>query len=187
MGRRQLAFAENAAALRLDPVSPVIINTTAALLSDERRFEEAMQDFQKTIELDPGFSDTYFSLADTLMHLGRCGEAVPNLVKGLQLVGQVERAAAVEQGLAQGGCRKAFENDLAMCRKRIEREYVDPGTLAFDYLQLGDKDHALEWLERAFREKSGSAQFLKVDLRWESLHSDPRFQSILRRMNFPSD
>jgi len=57
--------------------------------------------------------------------------------------------------------------------------------LAFDYLQLGDKEHALEWLERAFREKSSEATLLKVDLRWESLRSDSRFQDILSRMNFP--
>ncbi len=68
-----------------------------------------------------------------------------------------------------------------------EKEYVDPGELAFDYLQLGDKEHAIEWLEKAYREKSEAAQFLKLDLRWESLHSDPRFQDILRRMNFPPD
>jgi hypothetical protein len=51
---------------------------------------------------------------------------------------------------------------------------------------LGDKEHAIEWLEKAFREKSPSTQFLKVDPVWDALRSDPRFQDLLRRMNFPS-
>jgi hypothetical protein len=71
--------------------------------------------------------------------------------------------------------------------KRTQVEYVDPTELANDYLQLGNKDRAIEWLEKAYREKASGAQSLKVDLRWESLRSDSRFQDILLRMNFPHD
>jgi len=187
MGRRRLAFEENASALRLDPVSPAMIQTTGALLNDERRFEEAKQYFQKAIELDPSFGDAYFGLANTFMLLGMCKEAIPHFVKGLQLDGHTEEAAAVQQGFVQAGCRGAFEKDLAMRRKRAEREYVEPGTFALDYVHLGDKEHALEWLEKAFWEKGTSAQFLKVDAMWDSLRPDPRFQNILRGMNFPPD
>jgi hypothetical protein len=44
---------------------------------------------------------------------------------------------------------------------------------------LDDKDRAIEWLEKAYREKSQAAPYLKAELRWEALRSDPRFQDIL--------
>ncbi len=64
---------------------------------------------------------------------------------------------------------------------------MDPCDFARDYLRLGDKEHAIEWLEKGFREKSVSMQFLKADQVWDPLRSDPRFQNLLHRMNFPSN
>jgi hypothetical protein len=53
------------------------------------------------------------------------------------------------------------------------------------YLGLGDKRQALEWLEKAYQDRSELLIFLNVSPVFDSLHSDPRFQSLLRRMNFP--
>jgi eukaryotic-like serine/threonine-protein kinase len=187
MGKYDLAHLEISAALRLDPLSPAIYNTYGGQLQFQRRPGEALEMYKKAIELDPSFSGAHFDLAESFRLAGMCKEYIAELVKALQLVGQPEEADAVQQGYAQAGCRGATERDLAVLRKRTEKEYVDPGEVAFDYLQLGDKEHALEWLEKAYREKSGDAQSLKVDLRWESLRSDSRFQDILRRMNLPPD
>ncbi len=140
-----------------------------------------------SLMLDPGYSGAHFDLADNFRLAGMCKESVAELVKALQVVGQPEEADAVQQGFAQGGCRGAVEYDLKALMKQRQIEYVDPALLADDYFQLGNRDHAIEWLEKAYQEKSQAAQFLKVDLRWESLRSDPRFQDILRRMNFPLD
>jgi len=51
---------------------------------------------------------------------------------------------------------------------------------------LGEKDQAFEWLEKAYDEHDQGLSFLKVDPTLEPLRSDPRFQDLLRRMNFPS-
>ena len=53
------------------------------------------------------------------------------------------------------------------------------------YTSLGEKDLSLGWLEKAYEERSGWFQFAKVDPRLDPLRSEPRFQDILRRMNFP--
>jgi len=59
--------------------------------------------------------------------------------------------------------------------------------IATVYAGLGDKDKAFEYLEKAYQERSSDLPyFLKADLRMDSLRSDPRFQDLMRRMNFPT-
>jgi len=67
-------------------------------------------------------------------------------------------------------------------RERAQREHVEPTRFAIIYAQLGEKDEAFEWLEKAF-EQNEAVSNLKVDPRWDPLRSDPRFQNLLRRLN----
>ena len=58
--------------------------------------------------------------------------------------------------------------------------------IAVVYAGLGNKDKAFEYLEKAYNERSPDLPwFLKADLRMDTLRSDPRFQDLMRRMNFP--
>jgi hypothetical protein len=65
-------------------------------------------------------------------------------------------------------------------------EYVSATTMAFVYSALGDKDKAIEWLEKGYEERSFQMQFLKVDPRWDSLRDDPRFQEISKKVGLSS-
>ena len=53
------------------------------------------------------------------------------------------------------------------------------------YAALGKGDHVFEWLNKAFDERTGVATLLKVSPEFDDLHSDPRFQDLLRRINYP--
>lgn len=64
-------------------------------------------------------------------------------------------------------------------------QYVCPSYLARIYIGLDDKDRAIEWLEKAYEERSTDLVWLRVDPGFDALRSDPRFQDPLRRMNFP--
>jgi len=62
---------------------------------------------------------------------------------------------------------------------------TDPFFLALVYTGLAETDRALEALEKAYQHRSGSARYLKIEPRLDPLRSHPRFQALLRRMNFP--
>jgi len=64
------------------------------------------------------------------------------------------------------------------------QEYISPYWVAIVYAGLGDKDQALAWLEKAYQDRSTMMGQLKVEAFFDSLRSDPRFQDLLRRMNF---
>ncbi len=68
---------------------------------------------------------------------------------------------------------------------RSKLTYVQPTQIARLYTHAGEKDRALDWLEKAYEEREPPLVHLRVGWDWHSPLSDPRFQSLLRRMNFP--
>ena len=63
---------------------------------------------------------------------------------------------------------------------------MDPYNVAALYDGVGNKGHVFEWLERAYREHSTSLYALRIDIWFDQVRSDPRFQDLVRRMNFPN-
>jgi len=55
------------------------------------------------------------------------------------------------------------------------------------YAARGDPDHAFEWLERAYRQRDAGLLGIKIDPFLTSLHGDPRYAALLRKMNLPVD
>ena len=53
------------------------------------------------------------------------------------------------------------------------------------YSYGGERDRALQWLERAYQERVQDMIYLRVSPTWDPLRDDPRFQDLVRRMNFP--
>ena len=96
------------------------------------------------------------------------------------------RQAALEQACADSGFVGVWRLRL---ERRLERiaagEYVRPEGLASNYARLGRTDDAFEWLEKAYDERDGNLAFINTEPAYDGLRSDPRFQDLLRRMNFP--
>jgi len=68
-----------------------------------------------------------------------------------------------------------------------EQGYDPLANIAFVFAGLGRNDEAIQWLEKAYKARSAWLILLclKVDPRWDSLRSDPRFRDLLRRIGFP--
>jgi len=61
-----------------------------------------------------------------------------------------------------------------------KREYVPPSSIALIYVRLGDRDRALEWLEKARANRDDSLAANAVDPAFDPLRSDARFQALLK-------
>ena len=66
-----------------------------------------------------------------------------------------------------------------------KQRYTSPFLTAIIYMGLGEKDQALEQLEKAYEDRSDYLPFLNAEPAFDSLRSDPRFQDLLRRMGLP--
>ena len=86
-------------------------------------------------------------------------------------------------GLA--GRKSETQKIITELKERSRHHYVFPSVFAHAYLGLGDKDRALTYLEQAYEEQDPALFYLKVGPLLDPLRSEPRFQALMRRVNFP--
>jgi hypothetical protein len=93
--------------------------------------------------------------------------------------------APLGHAYAVSGQRREALKVLAELNERSKQSYVSSYDIAAIHAGLGDKDTAFKWLDKAYEERSGMLPHLRWEPRLDPLRSAPRFQDLLRRMNFP--
>jgi tetratricopeptide (TPR) repeat protein len=118
---------------------------------------------------------------------GETPQAIPEYQKAVELSqGDSDTTAALAHAYAATGRKADAQKILREWLRQSETSYVSPYMIATVYAGLAGKDKAFEYLEKAYKERSPDLPyFLRADLRIDSLRSDPRFQDLMRRMNFP--
>jgi tetratricopeptide (TPR) repeat protein len=182
VGRLDGSLAEIRKARQLDPFEVNIEDWLATILSYSGRYDEAIAQRQKTIELYPHTASVQLDYISTILaRQGKMDAAVESARKGEVLSG--DRRFAGDLSLADAS--SAYKGYL---RRRIEHllstspRGSEPATsLAKLYAAAGDKDAALHWLERAV-EQHDVWLYLKADPAFDNIRTDPRFQSLIRRM-----
>jgi len=91
--------------------------------------------------------------------------------------------AAYRSGGWPGALRKGIE--LSLARRKAKTGYVSPYQLATLYADLGDKEHAFEWLNTAYQEHDIFLMGLRTDFTLDSLRSDPRYAELVRKIGLP--
>jgi DNA-binding winged helix-turn-helix (wHTH) protein/tetratricopeptide (TPR) repeat protein len=171
----QSAREETRRAQELDPHSPRISNQLCAIAYGERDFEEAIHECRRAIELDPADSVPRLKLAAAYTQKRRYPEASRLLSEFKE--DSAERQSDVAGYLyAVSGRRAEALSALNSLKLRYR-----PHQVARVYMGLGNRDQALEWLEKAYADHGNLAN-LSIDPVFEPLASDPRFQGLLRRV-----
>ncbi len=170
-------------ALTLDPLSLIITTDIGEILYRARRYEAALDQLQKAIEMDPNFQLAYSWRAVCLLKLGRAAEVVREVEHGLRLFGgSVGRKTALAVACALTDERARAQMLFEQLQQDAQTEYVPPYYLASVAAQLGDFEQAFGYLERAYQERSGWVPWLKLDPMADVLRHDARFSDLLRRV-----
>jgi tetratricopeptide (TPR) repeat protein len=164
--------------VQLDPVSSATQSALGRFLYWAHRYEEALPHLLRAVELEPRSLTPNYRLGDLYVQLGRYDEAIAAYERSGE--------AIPKGGYPHAGIARVY---ALMGRHREARQMIsglkdNPYIIAAVHVALGDKDEAFRILEKAV----GERQFLtplKVEPPLESLHSDPRWKALLRRMNFP--
>jgi TolB-like protein/Flp pilus assembly protein TadD len=184
-GRFREADAEKKRALELEPLS-LIINFEVALASYfSRNYDQAIDQFQKTLELDANFPPPHTFLAAAYEQKSMFEEAIAAFQRAITVTQRRDKGLAMA-GLghvyAVSGRKTEARKILAELQRLSEHSYVPATDVALVYAGLGEKDKAFAWLDKAYEEHSFALSNLKVEPRLDSLRSDPRFADLLRRI-----
>jgi hypothetical protein len=96
-----------------------------------------------------------------------------------------EFAAALEAGFRSDGWLGALRKAIEVLLAQRKTGYISSYTIAGLYADLGDKDHAFEWLNTAYQEHDTNLVTLRTDFHFDSLRSAPRYAELMRRIGFP--
>ena len=189
VGRSGEAIREFQMQQELDPLNSDSANsglTVAFALFYAGRHDESIAQLKKLLEKQPDFALANAVLAWNYAQKRMYPEAVAVCRRLVSI--------APQDQVTLGGCGWVYalagrrQDALALLdrlKKLSPRQHLDPYAVAFVYDGLGDDGRAMEWLERAYWESSPQMAFLKIEFWSDSLRAQPRFQDLLRRMNFP--
>ena len=188
LARNQEALAEMKRAVELDPLNLNYNGNLAEQYFEGRQYDLAVEQFKKVIEMDPSFPSAHYGLAFTYLQMARYDQWLDEWKKAAALNSDKEDAAVADEVAkvyAQSGFHAALVKRVDLYTQLAKRRYVDPADIGYQYARLGDKDQAFAWLEKAYAEKSGSIQALKIVPEMDSLRTDPRYIDLLKRMGLP--
>ena len=186
-GRKLEAMQEMSIALDLDPFSPMQHSTASVLFLWTREYDAAIREARRAVEIDPTYAFGHGALAAALAAKGASDESFTEWLRYLRLDGDAELAHELESAAKKISSpsdpgQKFADINLSYYLKKSKTQYVAALTIAQAYIDLGDKEKALEWLKKAYEERSTGFRTISVSPFWDPLRDDPRFQALLRRI-----
>jgi serine/threonine protein kinase/Tfp pilus assembly protein PilF len=187
MGRHGEAVSRMQMGQESDPLSLIINVAVGWEFYCGRRYNEALEQLRRTVELDPNYPVTYWILGLLLRKGGSYELAIIEGEKGVRMSGgsPLMRAALAHTFGAAGRTKEALQvlEDLT---KLAEQTYVAPYFLAGIHVGLGENDRAMEFLEKSYEEHSHWLIYLHIDPSMDALRDNSRFQDLLRRVGLPA-
>ena len=181
MGRSDEAITEAKRAQQIDPLSPW--NNSAFVSFLGRRYDSAIVESQKTLELDPNFAVAHMIIGLSHVEKKDYQQGISELQKARD---NPDSQALLAYAYAVAGNRRDARKILEELKQLSKQKYVSSFPIAAVYAALGDRDESLKQLEKAYAERSWAMGMLKVNPVFDSLRSDSRFSELLRRMNLES-
>jgi len=187
-GRHREADAEGKRAQELEPLSLITNFHVALAFYWARNYDQAIDQFQKTLELDPNFPPALVILPAAYEQKGMLEEAIAGFQRAITLTKGAEKIMAMA-GLghvyAVSGRKTEARKILVELQRLSEHSYVPASDVALVYAGLGEREKAFAWLDKAYEEHSFNMGHLTVEPRFDPLRSDPRFADLLRRIGLP--
>lgn len=186
VGRHDEAIHEVETAVALDPLSPIVHHQAGQTLQQARQYDRAIKEYQRAIQLNPDLYVSYEAMYWAYRRQGNFEAAIramqgaspywhPN--QGMaSLIGQLSDA------YTRGG-RAGFLRQSIEMHKRFRDSAV---YLARDYADLGDKENALQQLERAVKNQDEIRLWISLDVEFDSLRSELRFQKLMEKLKVPT-
>lgn len=151
------------------------------------RYDEAIEILQNVLNTNPDFSSAHLGLWVAYFKKHMDKEAFASALRFFEVLKDQEAVDALHAGFAAGGYRDAMKRAGDVLAARAQHSHVSGVRIARLYAHAGQNDLALTWLEKAVDANETPTSHLAVARDWDALRPDPRFQTLLRRLNLPTN
>jgi TolB-like protein/Tfp pilus assembly protein PilF len=187
MGRLDEALEEMQIAYALASLSSIITRDVASVLYYRREYDTALERCDQAIELNPYFSQAYWTLGFIQEHRQDYVEALAAFTRALELAPESPRSkGALGRILALTGKKKQALAILKELQDMEERRYVSPLLFASLHFALEQEDAGYERLKRAFQDRCFELLLINVDPKFDVFKKDPRFCKLAEQLSFPA-
>jgi TolB-like protein/tRNA A-37 threonylcarbamoyl transferase component Bud32/Tfp pilus assembly protein PilF len=184
-GRDEEALLQIERAIELDPFNGLFYGLYGTVLIYQRRYDDAMAAANTGLALENNIV-ARGALQYAYMAKGMCDEQL--VIQRARIGLDHERAAAFDRGLEEGGyegAQRGVAEVLASRYGTTGKWAFSAQTVALRYLDAGDYEKAIDWLETAYEDRDPNLPYLGRPTYWDALHSYPRYRDLLRRMGLP--
>ncbi len=173
-------------AVEIEPSSAVINDNLSQMYLSQGRFDLALEQAKKTVELDANFSFGWIDLAYAQLANGQKAGAQTSAEKAVEVTNRASRSLIC---LGFVSAVLGHRDEASAIRKELEQRYDDRQADAVDvaavYAGIGDRDQVFVWLNKAFADHSSLLVDLRAEYPFAGLLDDPRFKDLRKRMNLP--
>ena len=181
--RFEEAIIESHTAQELDSGSVSVRRSLGYVYFYARRFDQAKYHLRRAIEMNPVAEESYRVLGLILSYAGEHGEAERVLREALALPEVASYTkVTLALALARAGDTGYATQTLEELEAKRSHDYVSPVELVTLYVALGDKDRAIDWMEKAWAERRGWMAYVNVHPVTDTLRDEPRFKVLARKM-----
>jgi serine/threonine-protein kinase len=172
-------------AVELDPLNPLILALYGHVLQFLGGLDDAISVYLDALRASPDLPAAHGGLKDAYYKKGMDEEALEKAGMEYALVTGQEITDAMQNAYAEGGPEEAWLLIAEAFAAWAETSYYCPQCIATYFDMAGQVDRAFHWLERAFEARDPELPFSIANLSSEALREDPRYVSLLQRMNLP--
>ena len=171
----------------LDPASPRDRNGVGYIYYYAHRYDEAVPELQSVLEIEPAFGMAHTVLAMTYARQGKPQEAFRERLAALGRDADPQYIANLRAAFASGGLRAVARLRLQHALELSRKQYIPPTGIASLYLQAGETDACLDWLEKAYALRDVQLLDVNADPIFDEIRENPRFRQLARRIGFASN
>ena len=182
-GEFDRAITEGKRAVELDPLSMIDNADLGQIYFYARRYDEAISQVGKAIEIDPHSYLAHYYLGQIYQLQGHLTEAIAEYQKAVELDDDPGALAFLGQAQARIGQHDKAQKILSRMTEEAKSRYVSAYSFALMFIALGDKERAIDALERAYREGAANDIItIRVDPMLEDLRGQPRFEALAEKI-----
>ncbi|UCG94203.1 MAG: protein kinase, partial [Candidatus Aerophobus sp.] len=175
LGRHKEAISEAKKALELDPLSPVMLRGLGMVYFHAREYDNALEMLNKALDFNPDSIPCYRLLFSVYQKKKMYRESITVLEEILSRIESKEFAKLIDKTYGESGYNEALRQAV---NQPLQYAYLKAILLSM----IGEREQAIEWLERVYKERVPAIGFLKVHPAFDNLRSHPKYKELLRKL-----